>query len=193
MDSPLYRMVFRGGSCLRALRTTVEYITAILFAVLFASFVLQIFMRFVLNDPLNWSEEVSVVCYIWIVFLCCSFVLTDKQHVVFSVITQALSENGRHVCSIVSSAILFAIFSAILYGSYDYVTFMKVEVSPALMIRKDYIYSIFVVFVFAICLRCLWTVIISGMALVAPQKYAVVASALADSLGQPSNEEELHG
>lgn len=134
-------------------------------------------MRFILNNPLNWSEELSVISYIWIVFLSCALVLRDDQHVIFNVITQSLSPRANHLCSLVTGLILGGLFLAIVYGVYDYVAFMKVETTPALLLRKDYVYSIFVVFVAVIILRCLWTVITSFMALFMHESYTRLTDA----------------
>lgn len=177
MDSPVYRYASVAGCLIRRLRTIVEYITAVLFAILFISFTLQIFMRFILNSPLNWSEELSVISYIWIVFLACALVLRDDQHVVFNVITQNLPARARHACTLVTAIVLGAIFLAIVYGVYDYVAFMKVETTPALLIRKDYVYSIFVVFVAVIILRCIWTIVASFVALFMHDTYTTLADA----------------
>ncbi len=181
MDTPLYRLARHAGCCIRGLRTGVSYITAILFAVLFVSFVLQIFMRFILNNPLNWSEELSVLSYIWIVFLACSFILRDNQHVVFNIVTQALPPKGQHFCLLLTSVFLGGVFAAISYGVFDYIAFMKVENTPALLIRKDYIYSIFAVFVAVIIARCAWTAAASLVGLFAEDTYTRFSRAFADT------------
>lgn len=31
--------------------------------------ILAVFMRWLLNDPLMWSEEVLIICYIWLVMI----------------------------------------------------------------------------------------------------------------------------
>ncbi len=181
MDTPIHRLAHRAGCIIYGLRTVVSYITAILFAVLFVSFVLQIFMRFIFNNPLNWSEELSVLSYIWIVFLACAFILRDNQHVVFNIITQALPPKARHFCQLLTSLFLGCVFAAISYGVFDYIAFMKVETTPALLIRKDYIYSIFAIFVAVIIIRCAWGVIASFVGLFMQDTYAAFAKAFKET------------
>ena len=161
MDSPVYCFVRRIGALIRALRTGLSYITAILFAVLFVSFVLQIFMRFILNNPLSWSEELSVISYIWIVFLACAFILHDNQHVIFTLIVEMLPEKLQHFCRLASSLMLGGILIAISMGVFDYIAFMKIETTSALAWRKDYIYSVFAVFIVVVSLRCLYVACLS--------------------------------
>lgn len=183
MDGSLYNLGRSIGCMTRIVRTVAEYVTAFLFASLFAAFVVQIFMRFVLNSPLNWTEELSIISYMWIVFLACSFMLKDNQHVSFTILTQMFSGKSKYVCSMLSSSILVIILSWVCYGIYDYVTFMKIEVTPALMIRKDYVYSVFVVFILALILRYFWTFCLSFMALIAPDNYSAYQKGFMGALG----------
>ena len=178
MDSPVYRLLRPLGRLLQVLQTFFSYVSALLFAVLFVSFVLQICMRFIFNNPLNWSEELSVICYIWIVFLACAFILRDDQHVVFSLITQSLPEKGRFFCQFVSSLILGGILISITLGVFDYVTFMKVETTSALTWRKDFIYSVFPVFIVVVVLRCLYSAIISLIGIFMRDVYQALTEAL---------------
>lgn len=192
MDRSAYRLGSNAGNLVRCLRTIFEYASAALFAILFAAFVLQIGMRFLFNRPLNWPEELSVICYIWIVFLSCAFTLNSKQHVVFNLVTEALSDKGKAVCSLMAGVILGGVFLAVLYGVYDYVAFMKIESSPALMIRKDLIYSVFVVFLTAVIIRCLWTIVVSLAELFSPDTYDTFSAGFAAGLvvsEAPHNEE----
>jgi TRAP-type C4-dicarboxylate transport system permease small subunit len=42
---------------------------------------LQVFTRYVLNDPLSWTEEVARYLYVYIVFLGASAAISDRTHV----------------------------------------------------------------------------------------------------------------
>ena len=50
------------------LRFFAESVTALLFMAMFAAFLLQVFTRYVLNDPVAWTQEFVLITYIWIVF-----------------------------------------------------------------------------------------------------------------------------
>jgi len=45
-------------------------IAVVLMALMFVSFLLQIAFRYVLNQPLGWTEEVTVLCWVWVVLWC---------------------------------------------------------------------------------------------------------------------------
>lgn len=187
MDSPVYCFAQRIGFLIRAVRTVFSYITAILFAVLFASFVLQIFMRFILNNPLSWSEELSVISYIWIVFLACAFILHDDQHVIFTLIVEVLPEKLQHFCRLISSLIFGGILIAISTGVFDYIAFMKIETTSALAWRKDYIYSVFAVFLAVVSFRCLYAAVLSLIGIFNNDTYHCLMKAFGDKQEEEEN------
>lgn len=136
----------------------IGHISAGLFAVLFGAFVLQIVSRFIFNSPLSWTMEISVLMYIWIVFLGCAFLLRDHQHVTFNIILDALPPAGQRIFLLLLAVGIGGIFLWILPGAYDYVTFMKIEHSAALGVRFDIAYSVFVIFLAIIIARCIFTI-----------------------------------
>jgi TRAP-type C4-dicarboxylate transport system permease small subunit len=134
------------------LRFVVELVAALLFVAMFAAFLLQVFTRYVLNDPVAWTQEFVLIVYIWIVFWCAAFLLHERDHITFDMISGALPPPRRRVLAIVLTAITGIAFLAALPATIDYVTFMSIEKSPVLGIRFDLLYSIFIVFVAAIAI-----------------------------------------
>ncbi|MDR1827109.1 MAG: TRAP transporter small permease subunit [Methylobacteriaceae bacterium] len=167
-DGTAYSIGLAIGSISRILRKISEYATALMFVTLFFAFVAQIFMRFILNRPLNWPEELSIICYIWIVFVACSFTLRDRQHVIFTIVADALPPSARRLLLSLASLFIAFMMLYVSWGIIDYVTFMRVEKTPALFWRKDYVFSIFIVFTFVLILRCLWTALIAALTVFAP-------------------------
>jgi len=51
----------------RWLRRRAENVLAGLLVAMFLSFMTQIIARYVFNYPLGWTDEVSLVCWIWTV------------------------------------------------------------------------------------------------------------------------------
>ena len=60
-----------------------------LIAMMFVSFLLQIVFRYVLNRPLGWTEEVTVLCWVWVVLWGASFVLDDEEEIRFDIVYDA--------------------------------------------------------------------------------------------------------
>jgi TRAP-type C4-dicarboxylate transport system permease small subunit len=137
------------------LRYLAELVTVILFMAMFAAFLLQVFTRYILNNPVAWTQEFVLIAYIWIVFWCAAFLLREREHITFDMFFLALPLRGRRVLAIVLTALTGIAFIAALPATVDYVTFMKIEKSPVIGLRFDALYSIFVVFVIAVALGAL--------------------------------------
>ncbi len=133
-----------------------ENVLAGMLALMFLSFLLQIFFRYVLGWPSGWAHELSSILWIWIVLWGAAFVLTEQEEMRFDLIYAAVGERTRGLMFLT-----FAVAVVFLYGFsfpavFDYVTFMKVEKSAYLKIRFDWLFSIYLVFVVAIIVRYLW-------------------------------------
>jgi TRAP-type C4-dicarboxylate transport system permease small subunit len=130
----------------RWLRARGENVAVVLIALMFVSFILQIVFRYVLNKPLAWSEEVTVLCWVWVVLWGASFILSDHDEIRFDIVTGLVSESTRRVFTVVSCTALILMFAISLPATWSYVIFMKREKSAALGMRFDYLYSIYVIF-----------------------------------------------
>ena len=140
----------------RWLRRRAENLAALMLAVMFLCFILQILFRYVLNYPVGWTEEVSTLMWIWGVLWGAVFVLDEKDEVRFDIIYSAVKERTRRVFTIVTGLALVVFYSVSLPAATSYVTFMKVERSAYLGIRQDYLYSIFILFTVGAIVRYAW-------------------------------------
>jgi len=134
------------------LRYFAELVAAIMFVTMFAAFLLQVFTRYILNDPVAWTQEFVLIAYIWIVFWCAAFLLREREHITFDMVYFALPLAGRRVLAIVLTALTGIAFIVALPATVDYVTFMKIEKSPVIGLRFDFLYAIFMVFVIAVAI-----------------------------------------
>lgn len=56
-------------------------VTVILFIVLIALLSMQVFLRYVVNKSVSWSEEVSRWFFIWIIYFGCMLGAKDEKHI----------------------------------------------------------------------------------------------------------------
>lgn len=134
-------------------RSFAEIVAVGLLTAMFAAFLLQIFMRYVVNQPLGWTSEACVILYIWAVFWTAAFLLDEREHITFSMLYDSLSPRPRWVLSLIGHVVLGVAFAGSLPAVVDYITFMKIDSTPITDIRFDYVYSIFAVFVAAVAIR----------------------------------------
>jgi TRAP-type C4-dicarboxylate transport system permease small subunit len=133
-------------SALPWLRRRAENVIVALIAIMFISFLLQIGFRYLLNRPLGWTEEVTVLCWLWLVLWGAAFILSDKDEIRFDIVYGLVPQRTRRAFTVISSLALVILFAVSLPASWGYVLFMKREKSAYLGMRFDYLYCIYVIF-----------------------------------------------
>ncbi len=134
-------------------RKFAEFVAVSLLAAMFSAFLLQIFMRYIMNNPLGWTLEMCVILYIWTVFWTSAFILKESDHITFTVLSDYVRPSVKRVMSIIGHIIIGIAFVSALPAVIDYVTFMKIESTPIAHLRFDFVFSVFVVFLAAVSVR----------------------------------------
>ena len=143
----------RATEIARWLRRRAENAAALLLLAMFLCFILQIVARYVFNYPLGWTDEASVLCWIWCTLWGAVFVLREKDEVRFDIFYSSLSDKTRCVCTVITGIAAIVLFAIALPAVIAYVTFLKVERSAYLGIRLDYLYSIYILFSVGVVIR----------------------------------------
>jgi len=133
----------------RWLRRRADNVTVLLIGTMFVCFLLQIVFRYVLDAPLGWTEEVTVLCWVWVVLWGAAFVLSDADEIRFDVVYGIVPVPVRRAFTAISSIALVVLFSWSLPATWSYVTFMKREHTAYLHMRFDFLYSIYLIFAVA--------------------------------------------
>ncbi len=126
-----------------------ENVAVALIATMFICFLLQIAFRYLLNRPLGWTEEVTVLCWLWVVLWCAAFVVPDNEEIRFDLVYDAVPKRVRRTFTVISSTALVVLLAISLPATWRYVIFMKREHSAYLQMRFDYLYSIYLIFAVA--------------------------------------------
>ena len=140
------------------LQARADDVSAALLAAMFVAFILQIFTRYVMNNPLSWTQEVCVTTWLWLVFWGSAFSLTERDQVRFDLLYAWVGRRRRRWCAIVSAAALCAGFAASLPASLDYIAFYRIKKSPIIGIRLDVVFSVYAIFAAAVIFRSAYEV-----------------------------------
>ncbi len=136
-----------------AIGRVADVVTSLMFIAVFAAFIYKIVMRYVAGDAVAWADEVSVVLFIWIVFLANGFMLDDKRQITFDLIYRHLSQRNQRRVAAVRSLLVGGIFLCALPGSLDYILFLWRERTPVMGWRLEYVYACFGLFMLAVIVR----------------------------------------
>jgi TRAP-type C4-dicarboxylate transport system permease small subunit len=133
-----------------------EAVLAAMLALMFAAFILQILFRYLLNLPIGWTNEISVMLWIWLVLWGAAFVVREEEEIRFDLIYASASPRARRSMFLIAAISLIVLYTISFPAVFDYVTFMKVESTAYLKVRFDWLFSIYLVFVAAVIVRYLW-------------------------------------
>jgi C4-dicarboxylate transporter DctQ subunit len=138
------------------LRRRAENVLAALLAVMVLAFIIQIVFRYLMDFPIGWTSELTVITWLWLVLWGAAFVVTEPEEIRFDLIYGAVGARLRRAMAIVTAIALLTLYGMSLPAVADYVTFMKVQETAYLKIRFDLLFSIYVIFAVAILIRYAW-------------------------------------
>src|SRR5690554_3476573 len=90
-------------------------LSAIMVVVIF----LQVFMRYVMQNSLSWSEELARYCFIWLVYIGISYGVKRQRHISVDAALLLFKNKGKIIMSVIAN-VLFLVFAivVVVYG-YD--------------------------------------------------------------------------
>ncbi|KGR77934.1 TRAP transporter small permease [Ureibacillus sinduriensis] len=125
------------------LDNNIERVTLlILLAVMTIVTVLQVFMRYVMENSLSWSEELARFCFIWLVYIGISYGVKRAKHVRVEAILSILKRRGKFVINQIANVLFlyFAIYAT--YYGFSIVNTIQTtgQTAPALGISMSIMY-----------------------------------------------------
>ncbi|MFD2016804.1 TRAP transporter small permease [Vibrio olivae] len=113
------------------------YTLTLFMVVMIAAVVWQVFTRFVLQDPSNFTDELSRYLLMWIGILGGAYTFAIKRHLALELLAPKLQRRGQLILGMVINAII-VIFSSVafIYGGYVLVssTLNHGQISPGIII-----------------------------------------------------------
>ncbi len=140
-------------------RRGTESVAAGLLAAIFVLFILQIFTRYVIRQPLGWTLEACLIAWLWLVFWSAAFTLANDDHVRFTVLAEAARPGLKRAFAILTAVALIAALGYSLPATADFIGFMAIEKTSLLKIPFNYVFSIYLIFAIAMIVRCLWQIV----------------------------------
>lgn len=130
-------------------RTFLDAIERIQFALIVVLFVamtvvvvFQVVNRFILQWPILWTADVSVICFVWLSLLCVSLAVRHHGHFrVSALIDRNWGPPVKAVLELISLAVIMLLSGALtIYGAYVAIDGIR-EVSPGLGIPMVWAYA----------------------------------------------------
>ncbi len=143
----------------RWLRSGADAVGGWILGVIFVTFVLQVFFRYVIDDPLGWTLEACLTLWLWLVFWGGAFMLSPHEHVSFDMFYEASGPRMRRVFALISSLAIVIGFAVSLPATWSFISFYSIQNSATLGIPLDYVFGIYMAFAVAVILRYGWRIV----------------------------------
>jgi TRAP-type C4-dicarboxylate transport system permease small subunit len=100
-------------SVVRTLERLADWLLIALFVLIFALVLAQVVFRYVLNNPLVWSEELARLAFVWVAMLTWGLGARRRSHIAVTFIPDMLPRTPRLLLAMLVQA-LIVVFCAIL-------------------------------------------------------------------------------
>lgn len=133
------------------LRDVMEvYIPILSFAMLFCSFILQVFFRYVMRNPLTWTQDLIVLGFCWSVILGACYTMRKKGHVQFTMLYEMYSPKVAAWARLIGNLLIIVSFAFMLIPSFKYAFFVSFQKTPTLRVSYVWIFLPFSYFLLSI-------------------------------------------
>ncbi|MEM8587229.1 MAG: TRAP transporter small permease subunit [Pseudomonadota bacterium] len=140
----------------KQLKKGADLVGVLLFLATFAGIILQVFFRYVLDSPVAWSEEYTMIAYMWTVFWAAAFMVKEQDHVSFDIVYDSVSAQTRRWLAAISLVFLIAAFVLLLAPTLDYLEFLTRRRTSVLRIPRVWVFAVFFVFLIAFAAQGGW-------------------------------------
>ncbi|WP_221565779.1 TRAP transporter small permease [Alkalihalobacillus sp. TS-13] len=133
------------------LRNLIEiYIPTTTLSIMLIAFIIQIYSRYILKDPITWTYEVTKITFIWTILLGSSYALRVSEHVEFGVIYDLFNERWKRFTRIIVNLLLIVLLGVLIIPVYDYLDFQSTQYSHVLRIPMNIAYAPFLILIISI-------------------------------------------
>lgn len=100
----------------------------------------QVFMRYVVNRPVIWSEEFARYVFVWFTYLGASYGVKRKAHIRLSFLHERLPRKLQILINIITNLIMVVVFLYLVPYGIEAVKYQHELLSSAMQIPLSYIF-----------------------------------------------------
>ncbi len=155
---------------LNAFNRVTESVAALMMAAMFATFILQIAVRYIVGSAwfaanfghiveattFGWTLEFTLAMWLWIVFWGNAFIVREQDHVTFDILYLWVRPSVRRWLAILGALIVAIGLLASILPTWDKMYILRLKSSATLPTKMLPIFSIYFLFLAVVGLRYLW-------------------------------------
>ena len=125
---------------LKGLDTTLNWVLTMIMAAMLVVVSAQVWYRFVLNDPLAWSEELARYLFVWISFLGSAAGIRMNVHLGIDLIDKILSPRGRKIMTLIVNLAIQIFLAVVIFWGIKILKVVQFQKSASMGIPMTYPY-----------------------------------------------------
>jgi TRAP-type C4-dicarboxylate transport system permease small subunit len=137
--------VYAIGKIIDGIFKVVEMLVFFFFALMVILVFAQVFNRFVTNNTLTWSEELSRYLMIWLTFLGAAIVYREDGHMKVENLVNALKGSANKIVRGLSIVAQILFIGLLIWGAYVVLPVVSIQYSPSNNINMVIPYTALVV------------------------------------------------
>lgn len=123
------------------LNKLIAWLLGIMVAVMTAVIFWQVFSRFVIGNPLRWSEELARYIMMYIVFMASSIALRHQRLIAVGAVVEKLSARKKRIMGIVINLLVIVFCVLLFVNGLEMVDRASTQTSPAMKIPMSVPYA----------------------------------------------------
>jgi TRAP-type C4-dicarboxylate transport system permease small subunit len=108
----------RRGLVLRLIFALQRGISYSLLGAVIILVLVQVYTRYVMNQPLTWTEEIARFSMVWFTFLAASYVAAERRHIRVVFFARLLGNLGSAMVNWFAQAVVIAVGGVMTYGAW---------------------------------------------------------------------------
>lgn len=130
------------GKLINYINLLLKYLLFLLMIVLIISVFSQVLFRFVLNQPLAWTEELARYILVFLTFLGAAYAMSLKAHVGVEFFVHKLPPSMQKLALILATLVSIAFFIILIQKGYIMMVKSMTQLSPVLKIPMGTVYAV---------------------------------------------------
>jgi TRAP-type C4-dicarboxylate transport system permease small subunit len=122
------------------------YLAVVVFAALIVTVSAEVFFRYVLNNPSPQLFELSIYCFVWVIYLGGALATRYNQHVRFDLIYTRLAPKARRVLDVVFDLLTNGVLLVLFWPAVRYTIDMYKIKASALRVPWTFLLIVFPIF-----------------------------------------------
>ena len=151
------------GVVRKVLRWVVDFVEVhlpiIVFVMLFLAFLTNVFCRYILKNPQNWTFELSVNAFLIVGLLGACTAYRKEDHVVFDLLYTRLNSKGKNILRIISYVTVIIFFTIALPGSIRYLVRLP-AVTSIMRIPLRFVFLPYPILLISVVLRSAYRLVL---------------------------------